>query len=892
MTSSVPNATYFDYAGDGVTVAFSFPLRFLEDGDLRISLIDADDVETVQTISTHYSVGGAGAPSGGTVTFVTAPPPGVTVRLARRTNPKQTIDFTDSNRVPGDTLEAQLDRFAMIAQDLYRELERAPKVPYGVDAPDISVGASGTVPQWDADGNLIQGPTATQIAAAQGYAEAAQEAASDAQAGLGRPFDNITAAQAYAPVTAPNFIELAGYASAGDGGGALYKKVTSEPSHAGKFSITLADAVTVVWYEIVTITNVFQFGVTESADPADNTTAITALEGAASGVWIDLLGKTIPVTSYPTGNTYVNGFFDVSGAAYDAAQDKAALSSATDTGVGFGAPYAGGILNYVQVSGRTTDHLFGNILSQRCRAYGPSRAGNLLSIYSEAKGNISGNVVARQCGAYVPQSINIASEECWVWGGVRGANVASAFSGCENESNANLAARYSHASGRNSVNIASTDAYAGRGGGAKLTPVVAAGVITSVTVDLPGVDYLVGDTLAFFDRLSATATGAAATVASINGSGGITGITVSAGGTGYSGTGSVDAAIDNGTGDFSANIATTNTCKTSGIASANMAATGSTASGRRSLNAASESCVASADHSANIASETSTASGDLSANIASIASISSGTLSASIAAQICEATNSGSVVFGRRTINNQVRSIAIGDNGAGIASTANRKFHALPNGNVQASGTFTGSTVFTDYAEYFENFEIGTIPLGVLVTLNGRQVRPTQPGDDILGVVSATALVVAGDSPFQWSGRHLTGEFGELLYEDVECVDWSGTNGIESYSGTVAYALTLFDAIPEHAVYSTERHPIENPDYDPTIENVPRSQRPEEWTCVGLLGQVHVRVDQSVLVGGYVAGGADGVGTASAEGTNMRCMEIRRPYDDDKGYAVAFCLIR
>src|SRR5690606_6144120 len=60
----------------------------------------------------------------------------------------------------------------------------------------------------------------------------------------------VATAQAYSPDIAPDYIRTAGYTDAGDGGGALYKQVASEPSHAGKFSITLSDGVTVVWYEI------------------------------------------------------------------------------------------------------------------------------------------------------------------------------------------------------------------------------------------------------------------------------------------------------------------------------------------------------------------------------------------------------------------------------------------------------------------------------------------------------------------------------------------------------------------------------------------------------------------------------------------------------------------
>ncbi|QDZ10511.1 hypothetical protein [Devosia ginsengisoli] len=60
----------------------------------------------------------------------------------------------------------------------------------------------------------------------------------------------LVEAAALTPSVAPEFVRTEGYAEAGDGGGALYKKVDTEPAHAGKFSVTLDDGVTVVWYEI------------------------------------------------------------------------------------------------------------------------------------------------------------------------------------------------------------------------------------------------------------------------------------------------------------------------------------------------------------------------------------------------------------------------------------------------------------------------------------------------------------------------------------------------------------------------------------------------------------------------------------------------------------------
>ncbi|MDX5592586.1 peptidase G2 autoproteolytic cleavage domain-containing protein [Pseudovibrio sp. SPO723] len=581
--------------------------------------------------------------------------------------------------------------------------------------------------------------------------------------------------------------------------------------------------------------------------------------------------------------------------------------------------YSGGVNNTPTTSGDTTLDVNAIFASQNSFSEFV-RAVNIGSIYSWAKGNVSGNYSSRQSNAWSPQSVNLASEECYVRNGFRGANVSSIFSGAENETDVNLAARSSMATGRSSVNIATSGGRAGRGFGAMFTPTITGGEITDLTIDAGGEDYEVGDSIAFYDRAGAGA-GATAEVASVGASGEIVTVTVTAPGSSYSEM--VDVGVDNGTGDFSANIAGVNYPRAYGLGSATIASSGSTAAGDNSCVFADQDSVASGQKASVFASLSCEASGDYSSVFGSSGSIASGTLSSVFAANLCEANGSQSVVMGRRTINNDNRSFAFGDAAAGATSTANRKFQILANGDVLAAGTFQGSHSFTDYAEYFENNILGTIPLGTLVALEGSKVRPAVSGDDVLGCVSATAIVATGDTPFTWQGRYVTGEFGEVIYDDIPDPDhpelipdpdhpkriknpnhpqiesipvYDDDGSIVDYQSVTVSQEWILNPDPARMVQNPNPAPMisvprENPEYDPSYENIPRSKRPDEWTCVGLLGQIHTRVDGAVDVGDWVQpSDIPGVGTKSDTKTSVKCMSIKKPFDGE--FAIAHCLYK
>lgn len=96
-------------------------------------------------------------------------------------------------------------------------------------------------------------------------------------------FATLALAVAATIPVALNTVVLRGYTTAGDGGGALYKRSASEPSHAGKFQS--ADG---AWWEMVPEGNadIRAFGASASASASANVTAIQAACDAFSNIYI------------------------------------------------------------------------------------------------------------------------------------------------------------------------------------------------------------------------------------------------------------------------------------------------------------------------------------------------------------------------------------------------------------------------------------------------------------------------------------------------------------------------------------------------------------------------------------------------------------------------------
>jgi len=139
-------------AGDGSTTDFSFPYLFLSNDDLTVILVtDSTGAEATQTITTHYTVTGAGVAAGGTVSMVTAPASGETLVIIRKEQFTQGLDLVENDPLPSDSLEDALDSLTMLAQQMNTELGRTVKMPDGETS-----GVSVTLPTVvDRKGNVL-----------------------------------------------------------------------------------------------------------------------------------------------------------------------------------------------------------------------------------------------------------------------------------------------------------------------------------------------------------------------------------------------------------------------------------------------------------------------------------------------------------------------------------------------------------------------------------------------------------------------------------------------------------------------------------------------------------------------------------------------------------------
>lgn len=124
MTITAQTSLNGPYSGNGVTDTFAYSFKVLDEDHLVVTLKDAAGTETIQTITTHYTVTGVGAAAGGNVVMVTPPASGEELSISRSVPKTQETDLLNRRSLAPEVLEAALDKLTQIAQDYDRDFDR------------------------------------------------------------------------------------------------------------------------------------------------------------------------------------------------------------------------------------------------------------------------------------------------------------------------------------------------------------------------------------------------------------------------------------------------------------------------------------------------------------------------------------------------------------------------------------------------------------------------------------------------------------------------------------------------------------------------------------------------------------------------------------------------
>ena len=116
------------YSGNASQTVFPYTFKISVDADIQVILRSALGTETVKSISTDYTVSGAGDANGGNVTMVVAPASGETLVIRRATIQTQTIDLVENDPFSAETVEGGFDKSVSLVQEIQEEADRAIKL--------------------------------------------------------------------------------------------------------------------------------------------------------------------------------------------------------------------------------------------------------------------------------------------------------------------------------------------------------------------------------------------------------------------------------------------------------------------------------------------------------------------------------------------------------------------------------------------------------------------------------------------------------------------------------------------------------------------------------------------------------------------------------------------
>lgn len=156
-------------AGNGVTTVFPFTFKVFQASDVVVTLTSATGVETVLTLTTHYSVSLNASQDntpGGSVTLLTAPGAGAYVTLTSGVPLTQPVMLSNLGGFYPTVINDALDRLTIFAQQLWERLTRTLTLPASVASTvstTLPTPSASKAIGWSGDGLSLTNLSATDL---------------------------------------------------------------------------------------------------------------------------------------------------------------------------------------------------------------------------------------------------------------------------------------------------------------------------------------------------------------------------------------------------------------------------------------------------------------------------------------------------------------------------------------------------------------------------------------------------------------------------------------------------------------------------------------------------------------------------------------------------------
>lgn len=176
------------YTATASQTTFAYPFAIFADADLKVyqtlSGASPDDDADILTLTTHYTVTGAGGTSGGNVVLVTGAASGDVITIERDLAVSRTTDYQNLGKFASESFNDDLDKFIMMVQQNESALATlVPLLSRSTQASGLTIEdpVSGNFLQYNATGTkIISGGDTSDIANAAANATAAAASAADA----------------------------------------------------------------------------------------------------------------------------------------------------------------------------------------------------------------------------------------------------------------------------------------------------------------------------------------------------------------------------------------------------------------------------------------------------------------------------------------------------------------------------------------------------------------------------------------------------------------------------------------------------------------------------------------------------------------------------------------